>query len=499
MILDRSLSNIVEIRDSHTMTKTVGIRMMPIQFILNDQEIRTDLPPGTPLLDFIRYDRRLTGTKIGCREGDCGACTILVGEIAPEGMQYKSMTSCIMPLGNARGKHIVTVEGLNLPELNPVQKAIVEEGATQCGFCTVGFVVSLAGFCLSRKAVTVENAIAAMDGNICRCTGYKSLERVAERLVGVLSARDDGEPISWLADHAFLPPYFPGILERLKRVKAEIAENTDRTDGPADMNVGGGTDLLVQRPDDAAAAAVNLLYDRPELKGIRCADGICHVGGGTTFEALGDSEVMRGLFPRMDAIMHRIASTPIRNMATLAGNIVNASPIGDMTIFFLALGATVVLREGETSREVPLRALYRGYKKLDKTPGELVESVHFTMPGENHRFNFEKVSKRTCLDIASVNSAACVEVDDGTITAASISAGGVAPIPLFLDATTTFLEGRPVEDAVIKEAGEIARGEVVPISDARGSAEYKRLLLRQLVYAHFLTWFPDRVHLEALL
>src|SRR5688572_18326139 len=169
-----------------------------IRFILNQQSIATDLPAGLPLLDFVRYQQHLKGTKIGCREGDCGACTVLIGSLENGQINYKSVTSCLMPLANAEGKHIVTVEGLNLADLSPVQKAIVEENGTQCGFCTVGFVVSLSGFCISEKEPTHTKALAAMDGNICRCTGYKSLERAAEKLVNNLKDKTSENSLSWL-------------------------------------------------------------------------------------------------------------------------------------------------------------------------------------------------------------------------------------------------------------------------------------------------------------
>ena len=162
-----------------------------IRFILNEKEIATDLPSGMVLLDFIRYHQHLPGTKIGCREGDCGACTVLVGEIVDGHMQYESMTSCLMPIGNANGKHIVTIEGINFAdELNPIQQAMADEGATQCGFCTPGFVMSLAGFCLSDKEATTQNAVAAVDGNICRCTGYKSIERAAGKVAELIKEKN---------------------------------------------------------------------------------------------------------------------------------------------------------------------------------------------------------------------------------------------------------------------------------------------------------------------
>src|SRR6476620_6220793 len=160
-----------------------------IELILNDRKISTDLSPGTTVLDFVRYRENLKGTKIGCREGDCGACTILVGELVGDDVRYRSMTSCLMPLANAAGKHVVTVEGINPTDgsLSPVQQAMVDESGTQCGFCTVGFVMSLTGFCIDDTPKTIESAVSAIDGNICRCTGYKSLERAASRLSELVS------------------------------------------------------------------------------------------------------------------------------------------------------------------------------------------------------------------------------------------------------------------------------------------------------------------------
>src|SRR6185295_5929209 len=152
-----------------------------IEFILNNDNITTDQPAGMTVLDFVRYHKDLKGTKIGCREGDCGACTILVGELVGEKVSYRSMTSCLMPLANAAGKHIVSVEGINPSDgsLTPVQQAMVDESGTQCGFCTVGFVMSLTGFCVDDTVKTPEMAVSAVDGNICRCIGYKSIERAA--------------------------------------------------------------------------------------------------------------------------------------------------------------------------------------------------------------------------------------------------------------------------------------------------------------------------------
>ena len=179
-----------------------------VRFILNDKDVSTALPKGTLLLDFVRYHQHLTGTKIGCREGDCGACSVLVGEIKNGELVYRSATSCLMAIGNAEGKHVVTVEGTNVQGLNFIQQSFAEEGATQCGFCTPGFMVSLAGYALCNNEATYKGAIDAVNGNICRCTGYKSIERATEKIATKLSRRQNEDVIDFAVTNNFLPAYF---------------------------------------------------------------------------------------------------------------------------------------------------------------------------------------------------------------------------------------------------------------------------------------------------
>src|SRR5687767_13034480 len=191
-----------------------------IEFILNNEDIATDQPSGMTVLDFVRYYKNLKGTKIGCREGDCGACTVLIGELKNGAVTYRTMTSCLMPLANAAGKHIVTIEGINPSDgsLTPVQQAICDENGTQCGFCTVGFVMSLTGFCIDDTPKTPEMAVSSIDGNICRCTGYKSIERAANLLCQRLA--DD--------DRQYVPNYFAGIQERLAGLDGRIKQSETR-------------------------------------------------------------------------------------------------------------------------------------------------------------------------------------------------------------------------------------------------------------------------------
>ncbi len=463
-----------------------------IRFILNEKEVATNLPPGMVLLDYIRYHKHLMGTKIGCREGDCGACTVLVGEIRDDELCYRSMTSCLVPLSNAHGKHIVTVEGINLEsELNPVQDAMAQEGATQCGFCSPGFVVSLAGFCLNNTEATKEKAIAAVDGNICRCTGYKSIERAAAKVAELMKSRNGEPPAVFAARQKILPHYFSTIKERLQNLmNGQLIVRS----APATV-VAGGTDVYVQRHDELTNADIEFVFDNAVLKGITKEGNVCSMGPSVTVTDLMESPVIKEYFPVFHRYAKLISSTPIRNMATIGGNFINASPIGDFTIFFLALNAQ--LRFVQTSgdrefiRNIALRNLYKDYKDLDKTPGEVLSKIWFELPGKNSYFNFEKVSKRTNLDIASVNTAIHVKMNGNLIGEAGLSAGGVAPVPLYLRKTSEYLRGKMITEELVRETIEKAFEEISPISDARGSKEYKKLLLGQLIKAHFISLFPS--------
>ncbi len=491
-----------------------------LKFILNDQTIETDLPAGMTVLDFVRYRKDLKGTKIGCREGDCGACTVLVGELAGDSVNYRSMTSCLMPLANAYGKHIVTVEGINKPDggLTSVQQAMVDESGTQCGFCTVGFVMSLTGFCVDDTPKTCEAAVSSVDGNICRCTGYKSIERAAESVSGRLSVvsgqKNPTEKLNFAIENDMVPAYFSDIKDRLAQLgETDLPITNHRSPFP----IAGGTDLYVQRPEEMAETSGNYVFDTSELRKITEDETHVEIGASAVVTDLLVSPVFQRIFPQLYPHLKLISSTPIRNMATLAGNFANASPIGDMTAWFLGLDAEIELSEAadlsepgavatglNKSRWLALKNFYLGYKKLAKTEEEFITKIRFRKSLTH--FNFEKVCKRTYLDIASVNTVISLKIGSpsvsGALSVASaladassvileahVSAGGVAPIPLYLTKTSEFLRSKEISEATVAEANEILQTEISPISDVRGSAEYKRLLLRQLFTAHFVELF----------
>ncbi len=461
-----------------------------IVFILNDREVRSTLPPGTALVDFIRDDQRLTGTRIGCREGDCGACTVLLGTPGADGPRYRAVVSCLFPLGDAAGCHVVTVEGLNAADLTPVQQAIVSEGASQCGFCTPGLVVSLSGFLLNDAGLLDDDAVTAIEGNVCRCTGYASIRRAVERLLRELRPRllPAVDRLQALVGLGVFPAYFSTIPQRLQALPPVA---TPAKKGAA-LVVAGGTDLFVQRGPELAEQDLRLLSRRAELAAIWPDAERVFIGAAATVADMMESPLLAASLPWLAGPLRLISSAQVRNRATVGGNIVNASPIGDLSVILLACDAAIGLRLGARTRTMKLREFFLDYKQLALRPGETAAWVSVPTGDDGWRFHFEKVARRKHQDIASVNSAIRLRLDDGRIIAAHVAAGGVAPVPLVLRNAAALLPGREVTPALVREFLAAADREIAPISDVRGSAAYKRALLRRLLFAHFLELFPDR-------
>ncbi|MCY3413682.1 MAG: FAD binding domain-containing protein [Candidatus Heimdallarchaeota archaeon] len=403
-----------------------------------------------PLLDVIR-DLQYKGTKLVCREGDCGACTVLLGTLSDGKVHYQTVNSCILPVGKAAGKHVITIEGL-LP--NKIQELLVERNGTQCGFCTPGFVLSL-----SSAIINNQDPLMHVDGNICRCTGYTSILKVIEDLKGIELSIDE-----------ILPSYHPPMAEQLHQIQNKADS------GASGKFIAGGTDLYVQQYHHLVSQSSE--YTILELnKEIRTLDEEIHLGSGVTMNQLISYCKDHNVIDTTN--MDLIASTPIRNSATIAGNLINASPIGDFTIILLALDAAI-----KTNKKIlKLDKFYQGYKKLDLGNEEIIETI--LIPRIDGQFSFEKVSKRQYLDIASVNSACYIKISDNTIQSIRLSAGGLSPIPLFLKDTSNYLMDRPITSEVLIKALDIADKEISPISDIRGSAGYKRLLLKHQILAHF--------------
>ena len=465
-----------------------------IAFVLNDREIRSDLPAGTVLLDLIRRDQGLTGTREGCREGDCGACTVLLGKPENGRVLYRAVVSCLLPLAEAAGCHVVTIEGLNGSDLTPVQQAVVSEGGSQCGFCTPGIVVSLTAFLLNSRELQEDEAVTAIEGNICRCTGYASLKRAVERLLRavrppLLAAPDRLEALVALG---VVPAYFAGVPRRLEALAAAAGQTPPKRKAGA-VVVAGGSDLYVQRGRELPEKELLLLSRQQGISGIWPSADRIFVGAAATVADLMESPLLAAALPALAGHLRRVSSSQIRNRATVGGNIANASPIGDLSVIFLALDARIGLRGRGRLREMALRDFFLGYKKLAWRRDELIAWISIPLAREGIYFHFEKVARRRFQDIASVNSAIGLEMAGERIAAAHVAAGGVAPVPLFLRDASAFLVGKTVSPGLVGEWTAVAEKEIAPISDVRGSASYKRALLRRLLAAHFLELFPGRI------
>ena len=477
-------------------------------FVLNNTLVKSSEPNGKVLADLIRKDFRKKGTTIACREGDCGACTVLVGELKGDRIFYRSLTSCVSPWVNANGKHIVTIEGLTLDKsgansgngiLNLIQSAFKKQAATQCGYCTPGFIVSVAGYFLRAETINFEDAWSSVDGNICRCTGYKSIERAVRDLVQDYQNKvnQGAHSLEALVSLGVVPEYFLSIPEKLKSLKATGQSVPSEASSESLRVMGGGTDLLVQKPHVIYSEDL-LLMQESISETIEIKDHRVFLGGACRIEDFRLSEAMNSMIPNLKAMFKLFASTQIRHQGTIAGNIVNGSPIGDVTNFLLALSATLHLDLGGAKRSVPLSDFFTGYKTNLLKPGEVIKYISFPVPDKNSYINLEKVSKRTYLDIASVTTSAHIIYNGALIQHTVFSAGGVGPVPMVLNSLTKELSQKSLTVDRVRYGVSMALKEVAPLSDVRGSESYKLLALRQLLFAHFIEMFPEKFNIKEL-
>jgi xanthine dehydrogenase small subunit len=377
----------------------------PPRFLLDGRVIEAgDATATTTLLQYLRGPLGRCGTKEGCAEGDCGACTVVVGERREGALRYRAVNSCIRFVPTLDGKEVVTVESLRAPDgtLHPVQQAMVDAHASQCGFCTPGFVMSLFALWLEREAVTREAAVEALSGNLCRCTGYRPILEAATKMHAVdppahwpreaahdpkrLDAVSQRQPVRMPGYHA------PRSLEALARAYAAA---------PDSLLLAGGTDVgLWVTKQLRDLPPILYIGDIPELDRVEERDGALEIGAAVSLTDGYAALVSR--YPMLAELADRFGSPPVRNSGTLCGNVANGSPIGDSMPVLIALGAEVVLRRGEAERTLPMEALYLGYRKTALQPGELVRAVRVPLPRDDVRVATYKVSKRRDQDISAV-------------------------------------------------------------------------------------------------
>ncbi len=463
--------------------------MVDITFQLNGAPVRVaGEPPTRTLLDWLRLNRGLCGTKEGCNEGDCGACTVMVTD--DQGMRV--LNACILFLPQIHGKAVRTVEGISGPDgaQHPVQAAMIAYHGSQCGFCTPGFVVSMAvGHAQGRN--DLDDVLA---GNLCRCTGYAPIIRAA------LAAQSAPVP-DWMTQD---PDDFtlaevssggsggadspPGYFQ--PRSSDELADwylqNPDAT------LIAGATDVgLWVTKDMRDLGTVAFLGGITDLQQIERSAGALHVGAGVTIAAL--RAAMADLHPSFAELLRRYASEQVRNAATIGGNIANGSPIGDAPPALIALGATLHLRRGNDLRAIPLQDFFVEYRRQDRRPGEFVAGI--SIPAHAPALRCYKLSKRFDQDISAVLGCFNVTVEYGHVTTARIAFGGMAGIPKRASAVEAALIGQPWTLATIKAAQAAFARDFTPLSDMRASADYRLTAAANLLvrYFHDLAGTPVNV------
>ncbi len=482
--------------------------MSMARILVNAALVETEAPEGRPLLDFVREELGLRGTKEGCREGDCGACAVIIGEFHEGKPRYRAHPSCLAFVGELEGRHLVTIEGLAAAAekaglemgLTPVMRALLEENGSQCGFCSPGFVTSLTAWLLEGTDLSEEGAIKAIDGNLCRCTGYASIRRAARLLIAEFSdlSADPLERFATLVERGLVPAstlaFAKGEVSTAgaKAPTADVGSQAGSHAAKA-IPLGGGSDLAIKDPLAVFTARPRFLRNEVGLCRITRDGENIVVGAATSVRDFFGSPLVREAIPGIGAFETRFASTLVRNRATVGGNVANASPIADLSPILLALSAEIRIEGPEESRVTRLDGFFTGYRNIDLREGEIIAAFVIPRLAKTERFNFEKLSKRENLDIATVNTAAWVKLggDGTTIVEARISAGGVAAIPLILRNTSDYLRGRSLSLEVALAAADLALSEVRPIGDVRGSAEYRSEGLWRLILSHFAALRPD--------
>jgi xanthine dehydrogenase small subunit len=449
------------------------------------------------LTDFLRDELRLTGTKVVCAEGDCGACTVLVGRPDNSGLRYETVDACIQFLHQLDGKHVVTVEGLPtaMNGLHPVQEAMIRCHGSQCGFCTPGMVMALVGLCEEHEQLDEGALRNGLTGNLCRCTGYVPILEAAGQLdprtLPSLAERQDPHMIAALRQTAGMDVLIqtPGTPTRTFFAPRRLDEALEfKARNPNAVIVSGATELGVLRNKKGFEPATLLsLAHVPGLGEITPLENGVACGANVTWtqvEAFASKVV-----PEFYKIIVRFGSPQIRNAATLVGNVAHGSPIADALPFLYAMEAEMELLGRSGMRRVKINGFYRGYKVKDLAPDEIITRVLVPLPGADELLKLYKISRRQDLDIATVGAAVRLCRAGTTITRAYVAFSGVAPTVVRLPATESFLQGKQLVESTFREAGRVARREIQPISDVRGTRDFRLLLAENLLRKFYCDCF----------
>ena len=464
-----------------------------IRFLLCDaEETISDLDPATSILSYLRDVRRRSGTKNGCSTGDCGACTVVLGDLNGEALRYRAVNACITPLFTLHGKQLITVEHLkHVGDLHTVQQAMVDCHGSQCGFCTPGIVMSLFAHLQTHSQPQKDTLIDSLCGNLCRCTGYRPILDAGIEMYA--SPLDD----QFRRNEADTVVRLRAIAGSTQSVEAEL--NGKRCFAPQSIRqlapllqtypdallLAGGTDLmpgLVGRSEkpDVVVYTGNIA----ELQECSASGETLEIGAAVPYSDCVDLLVEE--YPGLREIFRRFGSQQVRNLGTLAGNIGSASPCGDMLPFLIVVGAALVLRSGNQTRIEGVGSFLVGYRKTSLRPGEFIERVIIPKAKPGYLLQAYKVSKRLDDDISSSCAAFHVRIEDGVIRDAGIAYGGMADIAKRASHCEGALVGQAWNQATIDEAMRALEDDFTPISDFRASANYRMQASKNLLQRLFL-------------
>ncbi len=486
----------------------------PIRFVHRGRIVSVEgSAPTRSVLEWLREDARCTGTKEGCAEGDCGACTVIVAELAESGaasgtaaaqatvvgdLSLRPVNACIRFLPTLDGKALLSVEDLaTTDELHPVQQAMVECHGSQCGFCTPGFVMTMAAsYEHHHEAGTVptrQQLADELSGNLCRCTGYRPILDAGQRMFELPRRRLDTAPIVALLQQlrADAPLHYvapnPAVLQDgqarqdhffAPRTLEQLASL--RADRPQARLLAGCTDIgLWVNKMFRDLGDIVYVGEVDELKRISEHDGALHIGAGATLEDAWSALAER--WPSVNEAWLRFAGPPVRHAGTMGGNVANGSPIGDSAPVLIALGARIQLRHGSATREMLLEDFYLDYMKNQLAPGELVTGVSVPLPTPAQRLRAYKISKRYDCDISALFAALAIELDGDVVTSARFAFGGMAAIVKRARGAEAAVIGQPWTEATAQAAMRALDNDFTPLSDLRASADYRRQVARGLL------------------
>ncbi|RWI28980.1 xanthine dehydrogenase small subunit [Mesorhizobium sp.] len=466
-----------------------------IRFILNGENVAlTRVAPDATLLDWLRLERSLRGTKEGCAEGDCGACTVLVGRLSGGRLVYESVNACIRFLGSLDGTHVVTVEHLrgDGEKLHPVQQAMVDFHGSQCGFCTPGFVMALYALWMRSPKPSDAAIEKALQGNLCRCTGYEAIVRAARAISSYGKAAKDPLATEREAVTARLAAIKDGSRIEIGAGKQRLVVPADADDLAAVLDeepgatiVAGSTDvgLWVTKHMREISPAI-FIGNLDGLCGISEDKGVISIGAGVTYTEAFSTLAKR--IPALGPLFDRIGGDQVRNMGTIGGNIANGSPIGDTPPPLIALDARLTLRRGSKRRTIPLEDFFIAYGKHDRQPGEFVEAVHVPVPAKGTKFAVYKITKRRDEDITAALGAFLLTLaKDGAVAEVRIAYGGMAATPKRALGVEKALLGKPWTEATVETAMAEYAKDFTPLTDMRASAEYRALAAKNLLLRFF--------------